>query len=93
MEIRTASCSEDLMAIRIQNRVISCECLLLYHFFISRCQYYLYVFCIISFDRLIYLTSMITCTISYNVSECTLLLYSLSGHLLASFHVIVDHSY
>ena len=27
LEIRTGSCSADQMAIRIQNRVISCECL------------------------------------------------------------------
>jgi len=34
---------------------------------------------------------MITCTIPYDVSECTLLLYSLSERLSASFHVIVGH--
>jgi len=34
--------------------------LLLYHFFIYRCQYCLYVTCIISCDCLIYLTSMTT---------------------------------
>jgi len=33
-EIRTGSCSEDQTAIRIQNRVISCECLLLCYFLI-----------------------------------------------------------
>jgi len=33
-EIRTGSCSEDQTKIRIRNRVISCECLLLYHFLI-----------------------------------------------------------
>ena len=37
-EIRTGSYSEDQMAILIQNHVISCECLLLYHFLIYPCQ-------------------------------------------------------
>ena len=31
-EIRTGSCSEDQTAIWLQNRVISCEYLLMYHF-------------------------------------------------------------
>jgi len=39
------------------------------------------------------LISMIIYTISYNVSKCTLLLYSLFEHLAASFHVIVGHPY
>jgi len=51
---------------------------------------YLYYFMWL-FDS--YLTSMITHTISYDVSECTLLLYSLSERLSASFHVIVGHPY
>ena len=66
-EMCTGSCSEDQTTIRFQNRVISCECLLLYQFLIYHCQYCLYVICIISCDRLIYLTSMIIRTIS--VSE------------------------
>ena len=45
---------------------------------------------IISLDRLIYLISMITRTILYDVSERTLLLYSLLERLSASFHVMVD---
>ena len=70
-KICISSYSEDQMAIWIQNCVISCECLLLYHFIISRCQYYLNVTCIISFDHLIYVTYMITHTISYDISDCT----------------------
>jgi len=38
LEIRTDSYSEDQMAIRFQNRVISCKCLLLCYFLIYRCQ-------------------------------------------------------
>ena len=57
-EIRTGSCSDDQMVIRIQNHVISCECLLLFHFLNYHCQFiYIHV---ISFDRLIFLTSLIT---------------------------------
>jgi len=37
-EIHTSSCSEDQTAIRIQNRVISCDCSLLCYFFIYCCQ-------------------------------------------------------
>jgi len=37
-EIHTSSCGEDKTMIRFQNRVISCECLLLYHFLIYPCQ-------------------------------------------------------
>ena len=74
--IRSGSCSEDQTVIRIQNYIISCEYLLLYHFLIYHCQHYLYVTCIILCDRWIYFTSMITWIISYNVSECLLYLYS-----------------
>jgi len=38
LERRTDSCSEDQMAIRIQNHVISCECLLLSYFLNYRCH-------------------------------------------------------
>ena len=75
-EIHTGSCSEDQTTIRFQNCVISCECLLLYLFLISRCLYYSYVTYIISFDRLILLTSMITCTISYNIRDRTTYIFS-----------------
>ena len=75
-KIRTGSCSGDLTVIRFQNRVISFKCLLLYQFLIYHCQYYLYVSCIISFDRLIYLTSMITRTISYDISDRTPYVFS-----------------
>ena len=75
-EVSIGSCSKDQTVIRIQNHVISCECLLLYHFLIYRCQYYLYVTCNISCDRLIYFTSRITCIISCDISECSLWLYS-----------------
>ena len=37
-KVRVSSCSEDQMAIRFQNRVISYECLLLYYFLIYGCQ-------------------------------------------------------
>ena len=40
LKIRTSTCNEDQTTIRIRNRVISCECLLLYHFFIYCCLYY-----------------------------------------------------
>jgi len=65
--------------------------LFLYHFFISHCQYYLYVACIISFDRLIRLTSMITRTISYDISDRAPFVFSWSEYLPASFHVLVVH--
>jgi len=87
LEIRTDSCSEDQTTIRIQNCIISCECLLLFHFLIYRCQYFLYVTCIISRDRLIYFTNMITCIILCDVSEYSLYFYSWSEHLFVSFHV------
>jgi len=38
LKIRTSSYGEDQMAIRIQNHVISYECLFLCHFLIYRCQ-------------------------------------------------------
>ena len=61
-EIRTDSCSEDQTAIRIQNRVISCECLLLcYYLFIvvnSCCM----ITRIISCERLAYFISIVKYT-------------------------------
>ena len=87
-EIYTGSCSEDQTVIQIQNCVISCDCLLLYHFLISHCQYYLYVTCIVSFGRLIYFISMITRTISYDISDRTPYVFSWYEHLLMSFHVL-----
>ena len=86
-EICTDLCGEDQTAIWIQNRVISCECLLLYHFLIYRCQCYLYATCIISCDCRIYFISMITCIISCDVSRCLLYLYSWYEYLSVSFHV------
>ena len=56
-KICTSSCNEDQTVIRIQNHIISCECLFLYYFLIYNYQYYLYVTCIISCDHLIYFTS------------------------------------
>ena len=57
-EIRTGSCSEDQTAIRIQNRVISCECLLLYYwsymcitYFHTICVTFLHLF----FNKIFYL--------------------------------------
>ena len=76
-EVRTGSCSEDQMTTRFQNRVISFECLHLYHFLIYCCQFiYIYVTYFISFDRLIYLTRMITRTILYDISDRTPYLFS-----------------
>ena len=51
----------------------------LVHFLIYSYQCCLYITCIISYDHLLYYTSMITCTISYDISECTLSFYSLSN--------------
>ena len=48
---------------------------------------------IISCDRLIYFTIMITRIISWDISECSLWLYSLSECLSISFHVIVGCHY
>ena len=62
LQISTGSCSEDQTAIRFRNRVISCECLLLSHFLIYRCQYALHVIFIILCDFPSYFTSLITCT-------------------------------
>ena len=60
-EIPTGSCSGDQTAIRIQNRIMSCECLFLCIFLFTVVNSYLFLTCIISCDRLIYFTSMITC--------------------------------
>jgi len=43
------------------------------------------------FDHLIYLTSMITRTISYDINECITCVFSWYEHLLASFLVLVNH--
>ena len=87
--IRTSSCSEDQTTIRFRNRVISCECLLLSHFLIYRCQYALHVIFIILCDFPSYFTSLITCTGSWDIYDCPL--YSCSWHLfvLAVFHVLI----
>jgi len=68
-EIHTSLCSEHQTAIRIQNRVILCECLFLYYFLIYCCQYayicYSYHF-MRPFD---YFTSMIIYITSLDISE------------------------
>jgi len=69
-EIRIGSCSEDQTSIRIQNRVISCECLLFYYFLIYRTHTHITYF--ISCDYLSYFTSMITYIISWDISEFSL---------------------
>ena len=73
LEIHTSSCCEDQTAIRSQSHAISYECSFFYYFLIYHCQYYLYHSC----DHLLYFTSMITFITSWDVSECTLQLYSL----------------
>ena len=88
LEIRTSLCSEDQMAIQIQNRVISREWLLLHHFLIYCCQYYLHVICIIPCDYLTYLTNMITRIISFDINDRTPYISSWYEHLLTLFHVL-----
>jgi len=57
------------------------------------CQYYLYVICIISCDCLRYFTSLVTCITSWDISECSLYLYSWFERLFTSFYVVVGHPY
>ena len=68
-------------------------------FHVSVCSYvislftivsrHLYITRIISCERLIYFTSMITCITSWGISERSPYLFTLYEHLLASFHVLV----
>ena len=91
--VSAGSCSKDQMAIQFQNHVISCECLFLCIFLINVVNRCLCFTCIISCDPLIYFTIMITCIASRDISECSLLLYSLSESLWTSFHVMVGCYY
>jgi len=89
---RTASCSEDQTAIRFQNRVISCECLLLPFFsWFTVANIYLCFTFIISSDYLIYFISITTCITLWDISDCSPYLSSWYEHLSASFHMLVFH--
>jgi len=63
----TGSCSEDHMAIRIQNCVISCEYLFLCIFLIIIVNRYICFTCIISCDHLIYYISIFICITSWGI--------------------------
>jgi len=59
-EIRTDSCSRDQTVIRFQNSVISCKCLFLCVSLFTVVGIRLHVTLIISYDFLLYFTSLIT---------------------------------
>ena len=69
-KIHTGSCSEDHTMIQFRNHVISCECLFLSIFLFTIVSRHLYITCIISCDRLIYFTSLISCITSWGISDC-----------------------
>ena len=70
-KIHTSSCSEYQTAIRF-----SCECLFLSIFLFTIVSRHLYITCIISCNRLIYFTILITCITSCDISECLRYLFS-----------------
>ena len=92
-EIYISLCSEDQTVIRIQNHVISCEYLLLYHF----------LFIVVSiinilpvlFHVIIWYILLVWLPVSFHGDddECSLYLFSWYEHLFVSFYVIVGHSY
>jgi len=88
--ISTDLCSEDQMAIRFRNCVISCECSFLC---IYRYRYALHVALIISCDFLLYFISLITCTTSWDIHDCPLYSCSWCLLILALFHVLVVWRY
>jgi len=86
-EIRNGSCSTDQTAIRAQNRIISCECLLLCYYLFTIDNSCCMITHIISCEHLTYFISIVVRIISCGIGECSLYLYSLFEHLSASFHV------
>ena len=84
--ISIGSCSEDQTAIRFRNRVISCECSFMC---IYCCQYAFIVALIILCDFLLYFTSLISFTTSWDIYNCLLYLRSWYQLISVLFHVLV----
>ena len=89
LEIHTGLCSKDQTAIRIQNRVILCECLLCAISYLPLSIVVCMITCIISCECLAYFISIVVRIISCDISECSFYLYSLFESLFVSFHVLL----
>jgi len=90
-EIPTSSYSEDQKTIRIQNRVISCECLLLYHFLIYHCQFIYIYMLLISFHLTVWHIWPVWLSVLFHMTSVTVHLIYLVDfeRLSASVHASV----